>query len=96
MSISHGNRPRRCLRALEAVHTARLANCSENLNSCLISACYVGRADLVETLLDHGASPQTRDANGKTVLQIAWRYGNRDIAKLLTDKLSEYYRENEE
>ncbi len=75
---------RRCPRVFEAVHSQRLLTCGEDLNSCLISACFLGNTDIVETLLDHGASPDATDANGRTALSIARRYKYFEIVRLLS------------
>ncbi len=74
---------RKCPRIFEAVHSQRLSTCGEDLNSCLISACFLGHTDIVETLLDHGASPDARDSTGRTALSIARRYGYFEIVRLL-------------
>ena len=83
----HGTR--RCLRCIETVHTARLQSEAEPLKSCLISACYLGRADLVKIILDHGVNPETRDpGNGKPALDIARRYSHTEVAQVLQERIS--------
>lgn len=88
-SAVHVTRSRRCLRCIETVHTARLQSEQSNLKSCLISASYLGRADLVNIILDHGISPETRDSgNGMSALDIARRYSHNEVAKVLRERIA--------
>ena len=49
----------------------------------LLCAVENGDEEMVKLLLDHGATVDTRDRRGRTVLESVENYGNRKIATLL-------------
>ncbi|MEO8614072.1 MAG: ankyrin repeat domain-containing protein, partial [Luteolibacter sp.] len=57
----------------------------ENLDAALLLAALVGRADVIDSLTNYGASVYARMEDGRTPLMIAAENGNTDAVKLLLD-----------
>lgn len=75
--------PAQAVQSLAASGQARSAKAAIGANADLLAA--VDRADvaMARAALEAGASPQLRDAQGRTVLMLAVRTGARDIVELL-------------
>ncbi len=57
----------------------------ENLDAALLLAALVGRADVIDSLTNYGASVYARMEDGRTPLMIAAENGNTDAVKLLLE-----------
>ncbi len=57
-----------------------------NVNAELLAAARARSAATAAALLDRGASPDTRDRNGDSALQLAIRLGATDLARLLIER----------
>ena len=57
----------------------------ENLDAALLLAALVGRADVIDSLTNYGASVYARMEDGRTPLMIAAENGNLEAVKLLLD-----------
>lgn len=57
----------------------------ENLDAALLLAALVGRADVIDSLTNYGASVYARMEDGRTPLMIAAENGNVEAVKLLLD-----------
>ncbi|MEO5715315.1 MAG: ankyrin repeat domain-containing protein [Luteolibacter sp.] len=57
----------------------------ENLDAALLLAALVGRADVIDSLTNYGASVYARMEDGRTPLMIAAENGNKDAVKLLLE-----------
>ncbi len=57
----------------------------ENLDAALLLAALVGRADVIDSLTNYGASVYARMEDGRTPLMIAAENGNTEAVKLLLD-----------
>ena len=57
----------------------------ENLDAALLLAALVGRADVIDSLTNYGASVYAKMEDGRTPLMIAAENGNTEAVKLLLD-----------
>jgi ankyrin repeat protein len=58
----------------------------KNGRTALHCAAQKGQADVVQLLLDRGASVHTEDRNKRTALRVAELHGHSDIVHLLLNK----------
>lgn len=57
----------------------------EDLDSALLLASLIGKAEVIDTLTNYGASVYARMEDGRTVLMLAAQKGHREAAELLID-----------
>ncbi len=90
--------PRRLWSAIEAADLAELQNCrTDEINSSdeygitpLLHAVWLGRIDVVQTLIDRGGNVNASRADGFTPLHLASFFGHTDVVRLLIEREADF------